>query len=183
MTEHILPEYRYCCRVGTDINQCTSRTLLSLCQHHICQCQRSQIHICDLNIGCLKTFVQVLEERCTFKDIQEITFEVIGTDTHRIHLQLRINTILLLGNIQNLLVRIIKSPVCIHQFNNHLLCDNTITREIFHNSVLDTANRLATDTHEYLSDTCLQLCFQFLDDRCQTLSSLVNVVNNTLADE
>ena len=183
MAQHVFPEDRNRGGVGTDIDQRATRALLDLGQYGIGQCQRSQIHVGHLDIGCLEAFVQVLEEGLTLQDIQEITLQAIGTDAHRIHLQIGVHTILLLGHVENLLVGIVQTPVAIHQFDHHLLGDNGIGRQVLDNGILDAADRLATHANKDLRDARMQLCLHLLDNRREALSRLVNVVNNTLADE
>ena len=103
--------------------------------------------------------------------------------TNRVELVLGINLIFLNSSIENLLIGVIDVTVGVHELNNHVLRNNGLGRKILGDDVVNRADRLTCNTHINLCDGRLELLLQTIDNVGQTLSSLVDVVNNTLADE
>ena len=183
MTQDILRIDGYGSGVGTDIYQCTSRTLLCLREYAVSQCQRSEIHLCHTDASRLETHVQVLIEGLTLQNVQEVALQVVRLYAHRIELELGTHLILLYSRIENLLILIGHVTIGIHQFDDHVLSDDSLAGQILGNHILDTPYRLSANTYIDLSDFRFELSLQFLDDAGQALSGLVDIVDHTLSDE
>ena len=146
MTQDVLGVDGYCSRIGTDVDKGTSRALLSLGEYAVCQCQWRQIHFGDTNTCGLETFVEVLIECLALKDIQEVAFETIGLYANGIELELRTYLVFLSGSIENFLILIYHTTVCIHQFDDHVLSDNRFYGKVFRYHVFHAADRLSANT-------------------------------------
>ena len=183
MAEHVFPEDTDGGGVGADVDECAAGALLSFGEHGIGQSQRSKIHLGHLDVGQFEAAVQVLEEGLAHEDVEEVALQACGTNAHGIHLHVRVHTVFLLGDVEDLLVRIVEVPIGIHQFDNHLLCDDGVGRKVAPDGVAHRAQGLSANADKDLNDACLQLRLQLLDDVLQALSRLVDVENDTLADE
>ena len=121
MAQDILAIYRHGSCIGTQINQCASRALLSLGEDTIGEGYGRDIHLSNINIDSLEALVEILIECISLKDIQEIALDMRTLNSYGVCLILRVNLVFLLGNIKNLLVGIFHRTVSIHQVDYHLL--------------------------------------------------------------
>ena len=183
MAQDVLGIDGYRRRISTEIDQCTARALLCFCQHAVGQSQRGQVHLSDIDIGRLEALVQVLIECLAFQNIEEVAFQTCRLDAYGVDLELRAHLVFLYGSVENLLIWVGHVTVGVHQFDDHILCDNALVGEILANDVPDAADGLSANADIHLSDFSLELCFQLLDDAGEALCGLVDVIDHTLTDK
>ena len=146
------------------------------------QCQRCKIHLGNRDVGILETSVDVVVESLAPQDIQEDALEVRTLYANRIQLVLAVYLVFLGDGIKDFLVWIGHVAVDVHQLVDHFLCDDGVLRQVFHDHVLDAADRTATHTDINLSDILLQYCLQLFDDIGQAKTCLVDIVYHTFPD-
>ena len=106
-----------------------------------------------------------------------------GLNANRVELILAVYLIFLYSGIEDFLIWILHITVGIHEFDNHILCDNGFCWQILCYYIPYTTNRLSAYTYIHLSDLSLKLVFQLLDDAGEALSGFVDIVNDTFADK
>ena len=90
------------------------------------QCQRCKIHLGNGDVGILETSIDVVVESLAPQDIQEDALEVRTLYANRIQLVLAVYLVFLGDGIKDFLVRIGHVAVDVHQFVDHLLCDDGV---------------------------------------------------------
>ena len=95
---------------------------------------------------------------------------------------MRIDLILQCYGIENFLVRIVHGAVGIHQFVDHLLVNDSLSRQVFNDHILHTQNALSADTDIHLLYFSVQQRFKTFLDIDKRKHRLVDVVNNAPAD-
>ena len=143
--------------IGSEVDQGTARTLLSLREYAVGQCQRCQVHLRHADACHLETSVEVAVEGLPFEDVQEITLQTGGLDAHRVDLVLGVDLVFLDGCIEDLLILIFHVAVGVHEFDHHVLGDDGLCRQVLTDHIPDTANRLSAYTDIHLGDFRLQL--------------------------
>ena len=164
VAEHILIIDRDCRRIGSQVDKQAASSLLCLAEHTVGKRQGCQIHLGNGNASLVEAVVQIVIERLTPQDVQEIALQAVGLDAYRVELILRVYLVFLGCSIQNFLFGIGHASVGIHQFVDHFGGNDGFSRQILHNDVTDTANRLSADTHVDLGYLTLKLVLQLSYD-------------------
>ena len=156
MTQHILEIDRNSSGIGTEVNKHAAGALLGIGKYRVGECQRSEIHLSNGDIGQVKALVEIAVEHLAPENVQEVSFQAAALDAHGIHLILVVHLVFLCGGIKNLLVLVTHIAVTVHQFVDHFLCNDGVFGEIFHNIVFHTANALSSHTDIDVYDFRLQ---------------------------
>ena len=168
--------------VGSEIDEHAARAFFRLGEHAVGHREGCEIHFGDGDACLLETFVEIAVELLPPENVEEISLEARTLDAHWVELILLIDLVFLCGSVENLLFGIRRVAVLVHQFVDHLWCDNRQAAHLPENHVLDAANALSTHAHIDLCDFRLERRFQFLDDVGHTHHGLVDVIDHALAN-
>ena len=182
MAQHVLMEDGDRSGVGTKVDEQTASTTLSLGKDTLGECQRSEEELCDGDACLVEAYINVVVERLTTDDIEEVTLQARCLYTYGIELVLVVYLIFLGDSIENLLFGVVHIAIVIHELIDHVVGDDGIGRQIPVDNIADAADGLTADAHIDMSYLTLELVFELRDDVGKTLGCLVNVVDNALTD-
>ena len=169
--------------VRSDVDEGASGAFLCLREYAVGESQRREEHLGDIDAGGLEALVEVLVECLALQDVEEVAFYPRALYAHGVELRLCVDLVFLHCHVEYLLVRILPVAVDVHQFDDHVLRDFGLRRQVPGYHVSHAAYGLSAHAHVDLCYRRLELRLQFADDVLDAQYGLVEVVDFTFLYE
>ena len=182
MAENVLVVDGNRCRVGSEVDEYASATLLGFAEHAVGKCQWGEIQLSNGNACLVEAGVEVVVELLAPQNVQEVALKTGSLYAYRVDLELLVDLVFLCGCVEDLLVRVAHAAVGVHQFVDHLAGNHRLLREFLYDDVADAADGLSAYSDINLCYLTLKLCLKLVYDVGYALSCLGNVVDDSLAD-
>ena len=167
--------------LGTEVYEHTASAALSVGEHVVGKHHGREVHLCYMNVGVLKTFLEVAVKLCAPQDVEEVALQTVTLYANRVYLILRIYLIFLYRRIQDLLLGVGHSAVRVEHAVYHILGYDRALRHLPDDGVLDAAQALAAYAHIHLRDLCLEHVLELLHQVGKCYCGLLKVVDHAFA--